>query len=290
MLMRKVIKNEAERVAKESGFFDLPICPFKIAADSGIAVQAKPAEAKGVSGMLVRTGDEFGILYATDIESEGFQRFSIAHELGHFHLEGHVEAVIKMGAHISRAGFGSDDPYEREADLFAASLLMPEDAFRKATRSAGSGLDAVRQLATLARTSLTATAFRFQELTRDAVAVVQATDGAIDVCFYSERFKGLGRLPFFKRGTILPHGAATKEFHRNSENVRSGRTMEDETRFSDWFGIDGPSVCEQIIGLGGYGKSLTILVCDVGSDDEFDPDDQADNDEYLRERWTPKFR
>ena len=55
--------------------------PSPIAEQLEITVQAKPATSGGVSGMLVRHGDRFGILYATHIPSLGFQRFSIAHEL-----------------------------------------------------------------------------------------------------------------------------------------------------------------------------------------------------------------
>jgi predicted transcriptional regulator len=289
MVMRKVIQNEAERVSKEAGFTVLPICPFKIAADEGISVQAKPAEVAGVSGMLMRSGDDFGILYATNISSEGFQRFSVSHELGHYFLEGHAEAVLKMGAHLSRAGFDSDDRYEREADLFAASLLMPEGAFRNAMRSAGSGMEAVERLASSAQTSLTATAFRFQELTRDALAVIQATDGLIDVCFYSDRFKGLGKLPFLKRGTPLPHGTITSQFHRDKTSILRGEGAEERTAFADWFGIDGVEVREQVKGLGSYGKTLTILSSEVKSEDDFDPHDEADDEEYLKEHWTPRF-
>jgi len=135
-----------------------------------------------------------------------------------------------------------------------------------------------------------ATAFRFQELTRDAVAVIQATNGAIDVCFYSDRFKDFGRLPFFKRGTSLPHSTLTREFHKDEANIFRGDAAEDQTRFADWFGIEGPNVREQVRGLGAYGKTLTVLSCDVKSDDDFDPHDQADDEEYLKERWTPRFR
>ena len=39
-------------------------------------------------GMLVRYGNTFGILYDSTVPNEGFQRFSIAHELGHFFVEG----------------------------------------------------------------------------------------------------------------------------------------------------------------------------------------------------------
>ena len=290
MLLRKVIQNEAERVSKEAGFTALPVCPFKIAADEGITVEGKPVEIKGVSGMLIKVGDSFGILYATNVSSEGFQRFSVAHELGHYFLEGHAEAVLKFGPHASKAGFASDDRFEREADQFAASLLMPEDAFRSAMRSAGSGMGALERLAFEAQASLTATAFRFHELTRDAVAVVQASNGAIDVCFYSDGFKNLGRLPFFKKGSPIPHGTLTREFHKDAENIRRGHSTEDQTRLADWFGIEGPAVREQVKGLGAYGKTLTVLTCDVKAEDDFDPEDQADDDEYLKERWTPRFR
>jgi hypothetical protein len=50
----------------------------------------------GVSGMLLRNGDDFGILYATHIKSSGFQRFSISHELGHYFLPGHIDAVDRV--------------------------------------------------------------------------------------------------------------------------------------------------------------------------------------------------
>ena len=78
----------------------------------------------GVSGMLVSYGNTFGILYST-IDNDGYHRFSIAHELGHFFVEGHLDYIpLVHGVHRSR--YISQDRYEREADCFAAVLLMPE--------------------------------------------------------------------------------------------------------------------------------------------------------------------
>ena len=80
----------------------------------------------GVSGMLVSYGNTFSILYST-IDNDGYQRFCIAHELGHFFVEGHLDYIpFVHGVHRSRAGYISQDRYEREADCFAAGLLMPE--------------------------------------------------------------------------------------------------------------------------------------------------------------------
>src|SRR5947209_3343243 len=101
----KMAKQKAEALLRERGVSALPVDPCKIAADSGIEVRAKPDTAGGVSGMLLRHGDTFGILYATHIDSEGFQRFSIAHELGHYFLEGHLDHVLPAdGVHESHAG------------------------------------------------------------------------------------------------------------------------------------------------------------------------------------------
>jgi IrrE N-terminal-like domain len=127
----RMAKQTAEALLRDEGIITLPVDPFAIAASRNIEVKSKPDTAEGVSGMLLRHGDNFGILYATHIPSEGFQRFSIAHELGHYFLDGHVDHILpKDGLHISHAGFVSADPYELEAYQFAAGLLMPSVPFR----------------------------------------------------------------------------------------------------------------------------------------------------------------
>jgi Zn-dependent peptidase ImmA (M78 family) len=60
---------------------------------------------------------------------------ALAHELGHYCIGGHADALLAHGPHYSSAHFSSNDPFEMEAD-FAAALLMPEVAFRKEARLA----------------------------------------------------------------------------------------------------------------------------------------------------------
>ena len=79
----KMAKQKGELCAREHGFTALAIDPFAIAAKHDIEVGAKADVSEGVSGMLLRHGNAFGILYSTFITSEGFQRFSVAHELAH---------------------------------------------------------------------------------------------------------------------------------------------------------------------------------------------------------------
>ena len=149
------VRWEAEQLLKELGVTSLPVDPFDIAEKLGIALKAMPANAGGASGMLLHINGRFGIGYPTHIDSDGFKRFSVGHEIGHYLLPGHVDAVVDAtGRHLSRAGFQSDDRYEREADHFASALLMPTGPFSVELRRCGDGLVAIETLSGCCGTSL----------------------------------------------------------------------------------------------------------------------------------------
>lgn len=286
---QRMARQTAEAFLKRESIGTLPVDPFAIAESRDIMVEGKPDKAEGVSGMLLRHGNDFCIVYATHIPSKGFQRFSISHELGHYFLEGHVDQVIKDGVHISRAGFVTADPYELEADHFAAGLLMPEGPFRKAMDHYDPGLDAIEAVADLCITSRTATAIRFAELTDSAVAVIMSTGGVIDYCFLSEAMKTLPKLDWLRKGTPLPAGTATARFAGVPARVLAGERIADETDVRDWLGgTTKGAISEESIGLGAYGKVLTVLVSSTIGQDETPEDDEEDAD--LIESWTPRFR
>ena len=71
--------------------------------------------------------------------------------MGHYFLDGHIDHVLPAdGIHESHAGFVSADPYELEADNFAAGLLMPEPLFKKELSRRKPGLEAIEYMAGLA--------------------------------------------------------------------------------------------------------------------------------------------
>lgn len=287
----KMAKQKAEAFLRDEGITALPVDPFAIAASRDIEVKPKPDTAGGVSGMLLRHGDMFGISYATHIKSEGFQRFSVGHELGHYFLDGHIDHILPQdGVHTSHAGFVSADPYELEADQFAAGLLMPGTPFKRELGRLDAGLSAVETLAGLCKTSLTATAIRYAELTEDAVAIIISTGQVIDFCFMSDTIKSLPKLTWIKKGTAVPRGTATARLNANSQSVANGDRVEDEIDILDWLGgTRSAKATEQVIGLGNYGKTLTVLSCPSVQDDTY-KDDGGDDEEDLTERWTPRFR
>jgi Zn-dependent peptidase ImmA (M78 family) len=287
----KMARQTAEAFLKREGITKLPVDPFEIARNLDIVVEGKSDNVAGVSGMLLRHGNEFGIIYATHIPNPGFHRFSVGHEIGHYMLPGHPDHVLKDGAHISRAGFVTNDVYELEADHFAAGLLMPEDPFRREMDRHDAGLDAVLSMADLCLTSRVATAIRFAEVSSVAIATIVSTNGIIDYCFLSEAMKSLPKLDWVRKGTPLPAGSVTGKLAADPTSVGSGVRISDEVDVRDWLGgTTASTVSEESIGLGSYGKVLTILVSnEIGK--ETDPDDPDDeNEEAMIDRWTPKFR
>ena len=277
----------AEEIVRERNISSLPVNVLSLAADLDIVVAPKPASSAGVSGMLLRVGQNFGIAYATHIESEGFQRFSIAHELGHYFLAGHVDAVLANGdVHESRAGFASGDKYEMEADHFAAGLLMPKSLFVPALRKAGRGLSAVVKLAGQCVTSLPATAIRYTQCSCDPVAIVVSTGTTIDYCFMSDELREYKGLDWLRKGQGVPHGTATAKLNGDPENIRLGRRLEDVSTLSAWFGGNRDlELQEDVIGLGSYGKTLTVLYGIELPDEEEEEEERS-----MQESWTPKFR
>ena len=275
----------AAGVIRERGLTTLPIDPLALAGSLGIEVRAKAVS--GVSGMLLRAGNNFGIVYSTHISSRGFQNFSVAHELGHYFLPGHIDAVFRDGdVHHSHAGFSSGDRFELEADHFASALLMPEALFTEAAGRAGEGLVAIEKLSDLCVTSLTATAIRYTQCTDEAVAIVMSAGKKIDYCFMSKTLEEVAGRNRIGKGEAIPPGTPTSDFNKDGDRVlRSERTM-GTSDLQDWIGgRHSIELCEEVFGLGTYGKTLTVLTATAAVDAE-----ELKEDKEMTESWTPRFR
>ncbi len=287
----KMAKQEGELCARNHGFTTLAVDPSAIAVKHDIEVGSKPDVSEGVSGMLLRHGNAFGILYSTFITSKGFQRFSVAHELGHYFLEGHIDHVLpEDGIHVSEAGFTSGNPYEMEADQFAAGLLMPSDLFGPALRRRVLGFDTIEALSSLAGTSLTATAIRSAELTDDALGVIISTGPIVDFCFLSDTMKSLPQLAWIRKGSPVPEDTTTARFNASTKRVLAADRDADDIDVTMWLGGNRHvQVTEEVIGLGRYGKTLTLLYSEtLGQSNEDVPEE--DEERHLMDRWTPRFR
>lgn len=107
-----------------------PIQTLPIARDLGLRVYRVNDWPDDVSGMLQRNSEDGGesgyACYVNATHSETRRRFTIAHEIGHFVLHRSLIGEGIVEDRLMRAE-GFTNKIEREANRFAADLLMPTE-------------------------------------------------------------------------------------------------------------------------------------------------------------------
>ena len=125
---RKHIRNLVEQILNNQKVVNAPIEVEDIAHLYGVKVQYEPTQ-DNLSGFLLRNLKEHkAIIGVNQSHHPNRQRFTIAHELGHFFLHEtermYVDRIlqVKLRNENSSKGISTE---EKEANLFAAELLMP---------------------------------------------------------------------------------------------------------------------------------------------------------------------
>ena len=114
-------------------------------------------------------------------------RFSIAHELGHYFIPAHYKYLRHGGeSHPSSSEYRTKVQMEREADTFAANLLLPTHLV-KPIIDKGITLKRLDEVARDFQASLLCTTIRAVRLSDEPCAVVGIRDGAIAWMFPSAR-------------------------------------------------------------------------------------------------------
>jgi Zn-dependent peptidase ImmA (M78 family) len=133
MNMRKArsadaIRKEASQLLRKHRIKNPPVPVDKIAESLGATVRYSPFEGE-LAGMLVRAHGQI-IIGVNSLHHINRQRFTIAHECGHFLLHQGEEIHIDRTFRINKRNEVSSmavDADEIEANRFAAELLMPFD-------------------------------------------------------------------------------------------------------------------------------------------------------------------
>jgi hypothetical protein len=171
---------------------------------AALRLDVREVGADGFEGALIRARDiPLGVIVLREtIREAGRKNFTIAHEIGHFVLPGHDHASVActasdVGNWESSSG---GRKFEREADEFAAELLMPAQLVEILSRGASPSLEVVEKIAREFGASLSAAAWRYCDLAAKNCAIVWSTEGAIR---WVKRAPGF---PFF-----LPKGLPVAE-------------------------------------------------------------------------------
>ncbi len=139
----------------------LPV-PVRSIAEDLLGLRVEDSATLACSGMLLPAERRI-VLNAAEAEHDGTpiqrHRFTIAHEIGHWvcHcLEGAAPEVSPSYCRPVDLTDAADRSLEREANIFAAELLMPEDAVRAAWCETGE----IERVAALLDVSLLAAHWR----------------------------------------------------------------------------------------------------------------------------------
>lgn len=239
----------AERHLQELGITEPSEIDLEaIAYDRGARIRY--CQLDGCEARIVGKGDR-AIITVNTASSDQRQRFSIAHELGHWHYHRGQTLTCRVDEYRPQQTAG----VERLADSYAADLILPHYLFRPRVREYRQlTLKAIDLLAEIFRTSFTATAIRLVECDHFP---------ALLVCHSPEGRRWFARAPhvpehWFPKGELAPESSALDILYGRRHADPTPRTI----RASAWF--DGREahryeISEQTRRIA-PGKALTLLV------------------------------
>lgn len=122
------IETKAEQILKQQGFFEAGFDVIALAKQLNVDVVPENLN-DDISGLFVRINDRPVISYNKGEKNQARRRFTIAHELGHFILHSDKPLFIDKTPKVmfrNSASSSGEQLQEREANHFAAALLMPK--------------------------------------------------------------------------------------------------------------------------------------------------------------------
>ncbi len=280
--------KQADAIVRQLGL-SYPIDPLQVAKQEYPLLRAGGRDfADRFDGKLRYVSDRrcFVLMYNTKYDA-GYQpgmhhprtRFSIAHELGHYFIEQHHAYLTHGGrSHASINEFRSKIRIEREADAFAASLLLPTHLVKPAINVGELSVPRLSSIADRFQASLVSTAIRSVQLSHFPCALAGIREGAVAWMFPSESLIDAGIYP--AKGK-LPRNAQEQwaEFQ-----IGVAVQSENEGQVRDWFNVYDKDefasvrVTEEYIPVRSLGTLVVLLTLDEA--DVFpEADDNTDDED-----------
>jgi Zn-dependent peptidase ImmA (M78 family) len=275
----------ADCIIKHFPEMEIPIPLSRIAEAVGI-VDIISQKTDAFEGVLITDGSKTkGSIAYNESSRPQRRRFTIAHELGHFLLPLHGANAQCAKADMSIGHFTSKDSNrarEAEANLFAASLLMPRAMFLSAIRRLGAPeVGHIVKLADDYGVSKEACVHRYTDLCDDPCAVIFSRHGIVRYICKTKDF------PFIdlRKDQPLPRQSISAQMKYESGQTSDQIETIPEIWTNDCRRLRDKVLYEQSLDqTDGY--RLSMLTIDGALEDDDDPDE----DEEMEESWVPKFR
>jgi hypothetical protein len=205
---------------------------------------------------IVRLENGRGVIRLNRTITDPFrQRFSIAHEVGHWE----IHPNIKQGYLCSAADLRDygRSPEEAEANWFAATLLMPKFLIPPAAFKQDPTFEFINQLSTDFGTSKTAAARRFVELSSQPVVLVASSQGRVVWTALSNSAKA--KFYFLKGGFPLPTHSLSGEVVASRVGGQRADTISPSTWFPNHHFEGEAELFEEVRYSAEYDGALTLL-------------------------------
>ena len=229
--IKKIANNIFEKYKCKS-----PIDLKELAIAEDIKIEKIPFQ-ENIDGILVYYFDRFKIFINSNIfhnKSFSRDRFTIAHELGHFFIDEHRYSIIENGAIHSNTEYKSDNIHEKEADYFASCILMPENEFKtKCNKKISPKL--IKELSEYFKVSTIAILIRYFELDMYPLCFHKIDNGKIKWFNKSEDF------PYYVKNLVnmnIPKGTMADQIYLTNEYFEEPEEIDIEAWCSHRFHED----------------------------------------------------
>lgn len=245
------------------------------------------ANLPGFEGALLRApaGNKgWGIIYNDGISSAGRINFTLAHEFGHYllHRVSYPDGIRCSDQDMVRWDFEYRQ-IEHQANVFAASLLMPfGDYRRQIDAGVAVDLDMLAHCATRYEVSLIAATLRWLEYTERRAVLVVSRDDFVLWARSSKRALKTGAFIRTSRGPVeVPSGSIAAQRHA-IDSPRTGTKLPPGVWFNE--------SCQEMCVFSDYYDFTISLLQLANQDDRTWPnsDDDDEEDEDLVDRIRRK--
>ena len=232
---------------------DLPFKFADIAGDLGLRLRQVPAA--GFDGALLRVaGSPEGIIVVREsIPEPESKRFTIAHEIGHYVLPGHETDCSVCTERDVRLSRKNTDRLEREANKFAAELLLPAATLSPIVSERGLSLKTCKFVSKLFQTSLTVAAIRCVEVSEHEAAFIETRNAVVWSFERSRSWKN-----HIGWGREIGSGTLVRQLSVGGDTEKKGRVPAVEWIWE----VTGATLMEESMLMPNYGTVLSLLIFD----------------------------
>lgn len=261
-LYPETVANEVLDDLQISSPEDLQLLP-QIAFARGAVIREDNLE--GTEARLTYLRDKSIITISSNIANPERKRFSICHELGH--LELHSNFYSCKTEDIKDKLLTEIDDDESQANQFASAFLLPARFVEEEFVGNVPTFDLIRAVASEFNTSLTATALRMTDFSKEPIAVVFSFAGKIKWFRETDDFKKMEL--FVKVGSSVTQISSAGRLF-NGKDIRAGwREVPLDSWLKEGNFIKDAKIKESSLHMPNYNAVLSLLWID----DIIEPDE-----------------